>query len=85
MMRYGNFSELIADISRVLSACLSTCSMVREYHKIVTTFLTMDESNPKYTRFVPNEEIQITNEYNLWLNNFIEIICKPGVFATGGI
>ena len=44
----------------------------QDIHKIVTTFLNMDESNPKYARFVLNEEIKITNEYNLNLPRYID-------------
>ena len=31
-----------------------------------------DESDPKYARFVPNEEIKITNEYNLNIPRYID-------------
>ena len=44
----------------------------QDIHKIVTTFLNMDESNPKYARFVSNEEIKITNEYNLNIPRYID-------------
>lgn len=44
----------------------------QDIHKIVTTFLNMDESNPKYARLVPNEEIKITNEYNLNIPRYID-------------
>lgn len=44
----------------------------QDIHKIVATFLNMDESNPKYARFVPNKEIKITNEYNLNLPRYID-------------
>ena len=44
----------------------------QDIHKIVTTFLTMDESDPKYARFVPNEEIKATNEYNLNIPRYID-------------
>ena len=44
----------------------------QDIHKIVTTFLTMDESDPKYARFVPNEEIKVTNEYNLNIPRYID-------------
>lgn len=44
----------------------------QDIHKIVTTFLNMDDSNPKYARFVPNEEIKIANEYNLNLPRYID-------------
>ena len=32
----------------------------------------MDESNPKYARFVPDEEVNVTNEYNLNIPCYIE-------------
>jgi type I restriction system adenine methylase (hsdM) len=32
----------------------------------------MDESDPKYARFVPNEEIKVTNEYNLNIPRYID-------------
>ena len=32
----------------------------------------MDESNPKYARFVPDEEVNVTNEYNLNIPRYIE-------------
>lgn len=44
----------------------------QDIHKIVTTFLSMDESDPKYARFVPNEEIKVTNEYNLNIPRYID-------------
>lgn len=44
----------------------------QDIHKIVTTFLIMDESDPKYARFVPNEEIKVTNEYNLNIPRYID-------------
>ena len=44
----------------------------QDIHKIMTTFLTMDESDPKYARFVPNEEIKVTNEYNLNIPRYID-------------
>ena len=44
----------------------------QDIHKIVTAFLAMDESNPKYARFVPNEEIKVTNEYNLNIPRYID-------------
>lgn len=36
----------------------------------------MDESNPKYARFVPDEEVNVTNEYNLNIPCYIES-CEP--------
>lgn len=44
----------------------------QDIHKIVTTFLAMDESNPKYARFVPNEEIKTANGYNLNIPRYID-------------
>lgn len=44
----------------------------QDIHKIVTTFLNMDESNPKYARFVLNEEIKVSNEYNLNIPRYID-------------
>lgn len=44
----------------------------QDIHKIVTTFLTMDESDPQYARFVPNEEIKVTNGYNLNIPRYID-------------
>lgn len=44
----------------------------QDIHKIVTTFLNMDESNPKYARFVLNKEIKVTNEYNLNIPRYID-------------
>ena len=36
----------------------------------------MDESNPKYARFVPDKEINVTNEYNLNIPRYMES-CEP--------
>lgn len=36
----------------------------------------MDESNPKYARFVPDKEVNVTNEYNLNIPRYIES-CEP--------
>ena len=44
----------------------------QDIHKIVTTFLAMDDSNPKYARFVLNDEIKVTNEYNLNISRYID-------------
>ena len=44
----------------------------QDIHKIVTTFINMDESNPKYARFVLNEEIKVSNEYNLNIPRYID-------------
>lgn len=43
-----------------------------DIHKIVTTFLAMDESNPKYARIMPDEEVKVTNEYNLNIPRYID-------------
>ena len=34
----------------------------------------MDESNPKYARFVPDKEINVTNEYNLNIPRYLQDI-----------
>lgn len=44
----------------------------QDIHKIVTTFNTMNASNPKYARFVPNNDIKVTNEYNLNIPRYID-------------
>lgn len=44
----------------------------QDIHKIVTTFINMDESNPRYARFVLNEEVKVTNEYNLNIPRYID-------------
>lgn len=44
----------------------------QDIHKIVATFLNRDESDPKYARFVPNDEIKITNGYNLNIPRYID-------------
>ncbi|WP_442855489.1 N-6 DNA methylase [Clostridium sp. Marseille-P2415] len=44
----------------------------QDIHKIVTTFLAMDGSDPKYALFVLNEEIKVTNEYNLNIPRYID-------------
>lgn len=44
----------------------------QDIHKIVTTFTQVDTSNPKYARFVPNDEIKTTNEYNLNIPRYID-------------
>lgn len=36
----------------------------------------MDESNPKYARFVPDKEVNVTNEYNLNIPRYMES-CEP--------
>ncbi len=44
----------------------------QDIHKIVATFQSMDESDPKYARFVPNREIKDVNEYNLNISRYID-------------
>ncbi len=44
----------------------------QDIHKIVTTFTLADTSDPKYARFVPNDEIKTANEYNLNIPRYID-------------
>ncbi|WP_295947251.1 type I restriction-modification system subunit M [uncultured Bartonella sp.] len=44
----------------------------QDIHKIVTTFINADTSNPKYARFVPNDEIRNINDYNLNIPRYID-------------
>jgi len=44
----------------------------QDIHKIVTTFINADTSNPKYARFVPNDEIKNINDYNLNIPRYID-------------
>ena len=44
----------------------------RDIHKIVTTFNEQITDDPKYARFVPNDEIKIKNEYNLNIPRYID-------------
>lgn len=44
----------------------------RDIYKIVTTFNEQIVYNPKYARFVPNEEIKLKNEYNLNIPRYID-------------
>ena len=44
----------------------------QDIHKIITTFNSMDTSDPKYARFVLNNEIKVTNEYNLNIPRYID-------------
>lgn len=44
----------------------------QDIHKIVTTFINADTSNPKYARFVPNDEIKNVNDYNLNIPRYID-------------
>ncbi len=44
----------------------------RDIHKIVTTFNEQITDDPKYARFVPNDEIKVRNEYNLNIPRYID-------------
>lgn len=44
----------------------------RDIYKIVTNFNRRITGDPKYARFVPNEEIKIKNEYNLNIPRYID-------------
>lgn len=44
----------------------------RDIYKIVTTFNQQITSDPKYARFVPNDEIKIKNNYNLNITRYID-------------
>ena len=44
----------------------------RDIYKIVTTFNEQITTDPKYARFVPNEEIKIKNAYNLNIPRYID-------------
>lgn len=44
----------------------------RDIYKIVTTFNQRITDDPKYARFVPNDEIKIKNEYNLNIPRYID-------------
>ena len=44
----------------------------RDIHKIVTTFNNQITDDPKYARFVSNDEIKIKNEYNLNIPRYID-------------
>ena len=44
----------------------------QDIHKIVTTFINADTSNPKYARFVTNDEIKNVNDYNLNIPRYID-------------
>lgn len=44
----------------------------RDIYKIVTTFNEQITTDPKYARFVPNEEIKIINAYNLNIPRYID-------------
>ena len=44
----------------------------QDIYKIVTTFNEQITTDPKYARFVPNEEIKVKNEYNLNIPRYID-------------
>ena len=44
----------------------------RDIYKIVTTFNEQITTDPKYARFVPNDEIKIKNDYNLNIPRYID-------------
>ena len=44
----------------------------RDIHKIVTTYNERITNDPKYARFVPNDEIKIKNNYNLNIPRYID-------------
>lgn len=44
----------------------------RDIYKIVTTFNEQIGTDPKYARFVPNEEIKVKNDYNLNIPRYID-------------
>lgn len=44
----------------------------RDIYKIVTTFNEQITDDPKYARFVPNDEIKVKNEYNLNIPRYID-------------
>lgn len=44
----------------------------RDIYKIVTTFNKQIIDDPKYARFVPNDEIKIKNDYNLNIPRYID-------------
>jgi len=44
----------------------------RDIYKIVTTFNQQITTDPKYARFVPNDEIKIKNNYNLNITRYID-------------
>lgn len=43
----------------------------QDIYKIVTTFNNQITDDPKYARFVPNDEIEVQNDYNLNLTRYI--------------
>lgn len=44
----------------------------RDIYKIVTTFNEQIEIDPKYARFVPNDEIKLKNDYNLNIPRYLD-------------
>lgn len=44
----------------------------QDIYKIVTTFNEQITADPKYARFVPNDEIKVKNEYNLNIPRYID-------------
>ena len=44
----------------------------QDIYKIVTTFNEQITTDPKYARFVPNEEIKVKNDYNLNIPRYID-------------
>lgn len=44
----------------------------QDIYKIVTTFNNQITTDPKYARFVPNDEIEVQNDYNLNLTRYID-------------
>lgn len=44
----------------------------RDIFKIVTTFNEQIQDDPKYARFVPNDEIKVKNDYNLNIPRYID-------------
>lgn len=44
----------------------------QDIYKVVTTFNNQITTDPKYARFVPNDEIEVQNNYNLNLTRYID-------------
>lgn len=44
----------------------------QDIYRIITTFNEQIEDDPKYARFVPNQEIKIKNKYNLNITRYID-------------
>lgn len=55
-----------------LRTATRTACASRDIYKIVTTFNQQITDDPKYARFVPNEEIKEKNEYNLNIPRYID-------------